>query len=516
MKNIVVIGGGTAGWLAALYSKKNFPEHNVILIESSKVGILGAGESTTPPIVKMLEDLNIPVSLLVKETKATIKNTIKFTNWSSEKYYYNSFAFKNNYLNQNNLNSYISEDWNGVSAHNIISTKMNENITEADFIGNLSEKGMTLMRVDDFTNRQTGTSDNLHADAFYALHVDARRLASLFSRIGKERGIKHIDAFINNFAVDENSNIKEIILDDGQIVKSDFIFDCSGFARLVIGKLYKSKWKSFSHILPMKKAIPFFVEIEDEKQIVPYSESIALNYGWMWRVPLQHRFGCGYVFDSDRISLDDAKKEVEEFVGHEINPPKIFDFNPGSFEEIWINNCIALGLSAGFIEPLEATALLQFQETIEALFKNKDKIFSNDKEYKNKFNKKYNDQIDSTIDFVYLHYITDKTNNDFWLNFTKNNPMPKSLKEKLYYLNNDMLFQDVAGHNGTDMFDVENYYIVSRGTKQLNINNINKHYDKYNLKNALNDWNSQKTIRDEHSSSYMSHIDVLKFWGGLS
>jgi tryptophan 7-halogenase len=512
-KNIVIVGGGTAGWLTALYSQKNFPEHKTILIESSKIGILGAGESTTPPLVKMLEYLDIPVSLLIKETKATIKNTIKFTNWSADSdYYYNSFSFKNNHMNHKNIDY---ENWSGIPLHHIISMEMNEKNTEFDFIGNLVENNITLFRENEFKNRQMGEISNLYSDAFYALHVDARLLADLFRKIGKDRGIITIDAVVDNFNLNQSGDIESIKLDTGEVVGSDFVFDCSGFARLIIGNLYKSKWKSFSHILPMKKAIPFFVDIKDSSEIVPYSESIAMNYGWMWKVPLQHRYGCGYVFDSDYISVDDAKIELENKVGHEINVPKVFDFDAGSYSDIWINNSIALGLSAGFVEPLEATALLQFQETIEKVFINKEKLFINDKEYIKRFNKTYNDEIDSIVDYVYLHYMTDKTNTPFWKNFTINNKIPDTLSEKVYYLNNEMLMQDVAGHKNTNIFDTENYFVVARGINLINKENMHKNYIKYNLSSIVDKWKEHKVMQTEMYGSYKNHSTVLKTFGGL-
>ena len=513
MKEVSVIGGGTAGWLTALYAKKNLPDCNITLIESSNIGILGAGESTTPPLVKMLEYLEVSVEELVKNTKATIKNTIKFTNWSSDNdYYYNSFSFKDNHLNHKNLDI---DGWSGVPAYQTISSEMNEKNTDFDFIGNLVEDNITLFRIDDFKNRRQKELNNLYSDSFYALHIDARRLADFLKKIGTERGINTIDGLVSEFDLNEDKDITYIHLEDGRSIKTNFVFDCSGFARLVIGKLYMSKWKSFSNMLPMKKAIPFFVDVKDESEIVPYSETIAMEYGWMWKVPLQHRWGCGYVFDSDFISVDDAKIELEKKVGHEINIPKVFNFDAGSYEKIWINNSIALGLSAGFTEPLEATALLQFQETIEKIFNNKEQLFMNNKEYKNNFNKTYNDEMDSIVDYVYLHYMTDKTNNLFWKDFTINNKIPDSLIEKIYHLNNGMLFQDIAGHKNTNIFDSENYFVVARGINLLNKKNVNKNYIKYNLENVLDKYNYQKDIRNKEKDYYIKHSNVLKIFGGL-
>ena len=146
-----------------------------------------------------------------------------------------------------------------------------------------------------------------------------------------------------SFNTNENGNVTGINCKNN-VIDADFVFDCSGFKRLLIGKHYGSEWKSYTENLPADKAFPFFLSHEQVgKGVVPYTNAIAMKYGWMWVTPLQHRYGCGYVFDSSYITVEDAKKEVEEYFGFEVNPPKpglFFEFNPGMYKNVWIKNCI--------------------------------------------------------------------------------------------------------------------------------------------------------------------------------
>jgi tryptophan halogenase len=191
-----------------------------------------------------------------------------------------------------------------------------------------------------------------------------------------------------------------------------------------------------------------------------------MDYGWMWQIPLQHRYGAGYVFDSDFISEDDAKKEIDSLVGFEVESPRTFCFDAGNYKDIWINNCLAIGLSSGFLEPLEATSIWQAILNLEKFFSNPYNLFSRDKKLKELYNKRFVEETQAIVDFLYLHYITDKDNTEFWKNFTRNNKMPEKIKY-LMEINNSRII-NFKDFDQTILFLYFDYIKVMDGNNILN------------------------------------------------
>jgi tryptophan halogenase len=416
--NIVVAGGGTAGWLTALYAKKVFPKSKVTVIESEEIGILGAGEGSTPILWALLNHLDISIASLIKNTGATVKNSVKFTNWTSDGgYYHNPFQSSfSGMMDENFTHTHFSEpDFNFQHIYGALDGK---NLKDYSMMERLSEKKLVPFT---FIN---GLPSNL---SVASIHFNARDLAIHLRKIAESRKIKRVEGIIKKINADETGTIKSLTVNDNEIAL-DFVFDCTGFQRLIIGKFFNSQWNSYKHILPAKKAIPFF-DPTDEDNLPPYTEAIAMNYGWMWKIPVQGRYGCGYVFDSDFISDDQAKKELDDFVGYEVSSPRTFSFEPGSFEKVWINNCLAVGLSSGFVEPLEATSIMQSIFLLKEFLKNKSNITTNSQLSRDKINNLYKAQTEGIVDFLYLHYVTNKNNTEFWSNFTKNNKMPKKISD---------------------------------------------------------------------------------------
>lgn len=517
MKNLVIVGGGTAGWLTALYAQMMFPKENIVLVESKDLGILGAGEGSTPNLIFLLDFLDIPLSKVIKETNATIKNGVKFTNWSSKNDYYYSGLFSDIFSNlgwdSSDLNHLVGgyNLFESPSASNFISFLNEKKLIDYDFVAKISDKNKIPLRF----NQQFRNLDPIHSFdrmANISLHFDARMLAKLLFDVGQERGIKRIEGNLTNIIANNNGEITNIHIDTGDNLEVDFIFDCTGFHRAIIGKFYKSEWISAAKHLPMKKALPFFLENKDEKNIKPYSEAIAMDYGWMWRIPLQHRVGSGYVFDSDRISIDDAKIEVEKFLGQEVFPPKIFSFDPGYFKTIWVKNCLAVGLSSAFMEPMEATSIWQAIGELQIFFTQRQLIFNRNQKYINMFNKRFEKDIHDVIDFIYFHYVTDKTNNSFWINFTKENEMPSGLEEKLFLLQEGVL----VPYYCQNMFGADNYYAVAKGNNILNIQNIKEIYN-HNHLFELNSLNKNKNyMKEQVAQTMIDHYEFLQYMKGIN
>ena len=421
-RNIVIVGGGTAGWLTALFAKKYFYKCNVTLIESQEIGILGAGEGTTPHFINFLKAIDIPLSDLFKHAKATVKNGIKFTDWNGdgEHFFHPFWSYEQAQVQENR---YLLA--------NFAST--NSSLDPVCYVANISEnyrvpfvpKSVSL----DGKNTWESRYEKL---ANYGVHFDARELANFLSSVGEQRGVNRVFSEVVGTLTDVDGYIEALELKTGERIPCDFVFDCTGFARLFIGKHFNTKWKDYKDYIPNDRAIPFFIDTTNEQNpLPPYTEAIAMKYGWVWKIPVQGRYGCGYVFDSSLISDEEAIAELEEkFPVASINR-KGFSFKAGCFEQVWVKNCMAVGLSAGFIEPLEATNLWVTVDQLSYLRESIAGVFSRDTEISKTFNE-VTLQFNTTIlEFLTLHYITQRRDTVYWSNAQakKNKPVVRDIIE---------------------------------------------------------------------------------------
>lgn len=506
-KNIVVLGGGSAGWMTALFVKKNMPDANVTLIESSSIGILGAGEGTVPYFVKFLNDIGITADLLIKRTNATIKNGIKFTNWNgSNDFYHNNFKIKNPHASIYEYNN--PETFNKYPLLSNFALEYND-IKNFDLASQLSNKNRVPFFREEITKILLDSSFGA-----VAMHIDALALANLLKDVGVSRGIKVIDGKFADLSVDEKYNIKKIILEDGRKINSDFVFDCTGFARIIIGKFFKSKWKSYSDKLLVNSAIPFFIPMDDT--LPSHSEGVAMKYGWLWKTPLQHRFGCGYTFSSEMVSYDDAVQEIENYLGFKPHYPRgdkgPFTFNAGVYEETWIGNCIAIGLSSGFIEPLEATAMMMVGLSLELAFLDPYALFTNNNFIRNRYNKRVSKLNQEVFDYVYFHYMTKRNDTDFWKFYSNDKNSPEYIQNIIESWQHSI--PTIEDFEGNKLFGWLGYFVVGNGINRLNkkliIDSYHKNgtHDKY-INQFLTVQNNIKDIVNR-SVSHKEAIAILK------
>lgn len=508
MKNIVIVGGGTAGWLTALSARKRYPKEQITLIESTEVGILGAGEGSVPDLISILNFLNIKIADLIKETGATIKNGIRFRNWANDgSEYFHSFKKNEDIEINKSLKLFdIEKNFSDIPIDEIIAMAQNKrDISKIDAIA-IANNNVPFVQKENSSKPKFKDFDMYNR---FSIHFDARLFAKFLSNIGLSRGIKLLDAKVLSLETDAEDNIIRIHTDKAGAINSDFVFDCSGFFRLITGKHYKAKWISFSKHLPAKKAIPFFLDI-DKENIEPYTDSIAMNYGWMWKIPLQHRYGCGYVFDSDFITEEEAKQEVESYLGQKIISPKTFSFDPGHYEKIWNKNTIAVGLSSGFVEPLEATSIMQQIHSLKFIFSPTKDIFEMNEAHIKLVNDRYTQDCEEVLNVIYLHYMTDKTNNDFWKNFTINNEIPESLKSDISDVNNY-----IHKESANNFFKSRSYYTIMDGNNIIDRNAMQKLYkeklEKYN--SLFEKENKEKT---QEAKKFISHSEFIKYFGGFN
>lgn len=395
----VVVGGGTAGWLTALYLNKNFPNDSVTVVADSQLGILGAGEGTTPQFVEFIRRLDIPISDLFEKCSATMKLGIKFTNWNGDNDYY---------------------------FHR-------------------------------FTNNG------------YALHFDASQLAEYFKSVALSRGVEYIDDNVQSIRTKDNRiDMLRMVREN---ISADFVFDCSGFKRLIIGGHYNIKWNDYSNTVPVKRAIAFQLPNEEYP---PYTEAIAMKYGWIWKIPVRGRFGCGYVFDSDMTTTEEATKEIKKLFGNKVKILRTFDFNAGSYELCCVENCIAVGLSANFIEPLEATSIWTQVFALERFGQLHEGLLDGDKQTISKYNDDVKLMNEEILSFIYFHYMSERVDTDFWSNFTYNNQMPSRIKDLIGVIEpTEDYFDSLTIKHRSNYFANMSWLSVGEGIKYFNTDYVN-------------------------------------------
>lgn len=440
-KKFVVVGGGTAGWLTALSIRQKFPTSDVTLIKSDEIGIIGVGEATTPNLVALLRSLEIDLTTVLLKTNGSIKNGIGFKNWNGDdKTYFHSFA----------------ENLSGFSIPNVFGADCFDY-----YIKHLIQEDLSF---DEYTyNTKLSTENKIDlGGTSWALHFDANLMSNHLEGIGLGRNINVIHGTIKEVNQDALGNVNSLSLDGGSLIDVDFAFDCSGFSRLIIGKLYNQKWISYDKYLPAKKAIAFWLEPEEDMR--PYTSAIAMKYGWSWNIPLLDRVGAGYVFDTDYITTADAINEMELYYGKKLEVRKEIDIDSGRYENVWVKNCIAIGLSSNFIEPLESTSLFLTVGQLNLISHFLNDIETLDETSIKLFNQVVSNNMENTLGFVWLHYLTKRTDTDFWKKFDTNYEMPEKLKTILPLIkSNNLKFLDTVDTKTSTSFGMYSYLQVGRG-----------------------------------------------------
>jgi len=484
--NISILGGGTAGWLTALFLKELLPNSNITLIQSKEVGIIGVGEATTPHIVNFLKTLKIDPIEIIKKTNGSVKNGISFENWNGDgqKYFH---GFKDNLIN--------------FSVKNIFDNNCYDFYIKNLIENNLSPKEFIYQTKISYENKIDLSNTN------WALHFDASMLANYLEHIGSSRNIKIIEGVYKTAELNENGFITALVLENNISIKTDLVFDCSGFSRLLIGKLYQSRWISYKQHLPMKKGIPFW--LETSKEIQPYTSCIAMKYGWIWKIPLQHRTGSGYIFDSDFINEDQALSEAEEHFGQKLKINKIIPFEAGRYEQAWIKNCISIGLSSSFIEPLESTSIWNTIIQLEMLrhFVNE---FQDPSENSIKlYNEIVANNMDDKLHFVYLHYLTKRNDSEFWKNFRNNYPPPKEFETRLELIKeNNLRYFDVEDTRTLSSFPLSSYLLIAKGLELFEKPIKNSGYN--SVYPAPNEYQLMINQYSKNAANHRDFLDSLK------
>lgn len=458
--NFTIVGSGTAGWITALFLSRNYPWANITVISSSDIGILGAGEGVTPHFSSFLNKVGIDVTDVIKYCKGTFKNGIKFTNWNGDtRSYFHPFR------DEGSFDAFKITDFDGSGVSAIALDRMvNANsLDECVFSAHASEKNLTKFTPNSQLARKSvlGHYDSLGT---FALHFDAVLLAKYLKRVAVSKRVRYIDDEVDKVITDEEGYINGLQTVSGDIYDTDFVFDCSGFKRLIIGKHFNAPFKSYKESLPVNKAMPFFID-HDNTNVPPYTEAIAMKHGWVWKIPVEGRFGCGYVYDSDLVSDEQILEEIKETFGENIESPRTFEFEAGYYETPWVKNCIAIGLSAGFVEPLEATSIMTSLLSLSEFIPNTLGNILKDEYYINRYNNNVAKINNDNFEFVFLHYLTKREDTEFWRSF-KDRPIPdgiqKFLEECKYTIPNTKFLRSI-----NEIFETNSWHCVAKGLRLL-------------------------------------------------
>jgi tryptophan 7-halogenase len=440
-KKVVIAGGGTSGWLAAAALGKLLGQNlDIKLIESEEIGRIGVGEATIPPLKTFHILLGIDERELMSSIQATFKLGIEFINWAKKgDNYFHSFGiagkdcwacdFQHFWLS--GLKKGINEPYPKYSPETVAAR------SEKMFMG--AEGGLN-----------------------YAYHLDAGLYAEFLKKHSIKHGVQHIEGMIKKVNIrQDNGYIESLTLMDGSVIEGDLFLDCTGFKALLMEGALNTSYEPYGHYLPCDSAVALQTELVRSPR--PYTQAIAHDWGWQWRIPLQHRVGNGMVYCSRYVSDDEALATLlGNLEGKPITEPRAFKYKTGRRSKGWNKNCVAIGLASGFLEPVESTSIHLAMSAILRLLK----LFPLDEIQKSnvdEYNKQFREEMDRVRNFVILHYhATQRDDTAFW-RYCRDMEIPPELAHRV------KLFRETGAVplQEKELFAVDSWVQVMMGQRIL-------------------------------------------------
>ncbi|MFL6657003.1 MAG: tryptophan halogenase family protein [Massilia sp.] len=437
VRNIVIVGGGTAGWMtAAAMSKLLGPTCRVQLVESDEIGIIGVGEATIPHINEFNAALGIDEDAFLRATQGTFKLGIEFVNWGEKgERYIHGFGR-------------VGQPSEALPFHHfwLRMAKLGKaSSLEAYSMNTAAPRQAKFMRA-----RPDMAGSPMH-DLVHAFHFDASLYAKFLRSFAEGHGVLRTEGKIAQVQQHATSgHIEAVVLEDGTRLAGDFFIDCSGMRGLLIEQTLKAGYEDWSHWLPCDRAIA--VPCASHGPLLPMTRSTAHSAGWQWRIPLQHRTGNGHVYSSGFMEQDQATTLLMQHLdGEALAEPRMVRFQTGRRKRSWVGNCVAVGLASGFMEPLESTSIHLIQTAISRIVSFFPHTGFDDTDIR-EYNLQTQLEYELIRDFLVLHYkATRRTDSDFW-NYCRTMSVPETLQRKMdlfasngrIYRQQDELFTEMS------------------------------------------------------------------------
>ena len=409
IRKVIIAGGGTAGWMsAALLSRTLGKVLDIQLVESDVIGTVGVGEATIPTLVRFHQLLKVKEQEFMAATQATFKLGIGFESWRDVgEDYIHSFGDTGR------------DHWSAGFQHFWLKGR------QRGLAGDFGDYCLELKAA-----LESRFAHIPSPGINYAFHIDATLYAQYLRRFSEKLGVRRVEGKIVEVGTHaESGYIESLTLDSGQRLEGDLFIDCTGFHGLLIERTLNTGYEDWSHWLPCNSAVA--VQTRSVGPAIPYTRSIAREAGWQWRIPLQHRTGNGIVYCNHFVDDDRAKSTLEDNLeGESLTEPRTIRFRPGSRREHWRRNCVAIGLSSGFIEPLESTSIHLIQRGIIRLLQTfpLNGIKQSDID---EFNQQTRFELEHIRDFIVLHYkVTNRRDTPFWLH-CRRMEIPDSLRHRI-------------------------------------------------------------------------------------
>ena len=394
---IVIVGGGTAGWIAACYYARfnQSLQNEITVIESSKIPIIGAGEGSTGIFTKIVNShfsqMGINEIDFLNKTKSTLKLGIRFKDWSGDG----------------------KEFLSPVQPTETTISSVDSHLLVSHILGDYADSSPSgyLMNNDYSTYSNSGTTIMGHS-----YHFDAKKVGEYFKEYAMKAGVKCVDTEVTSLNINKDTGELDSIETTIGNISADFWVDCTGFARVLIGPM-GGGWKSYEEYLPTNSAIPYIHQYENGESPKLETLAWAMPNGWMWQIPTQTRYGCGYVYSDNFTTYDKAVDELMKTTGRKIEPLRNIKFEAGRVKNFWSKNVLAVGLASGFLEPLQATSihstLIQL-ELFATHYFNSDLSKIDFKSSPIAYNQTIGKMWDDFRDLLQIHYITQREDSEFW------------------------------------------------------------------------------------------------------
>jgi tryptophan halogenase len=455
IKRILIVGGGTSGWIAAAYLNKFLDPSRcaITLLESPAIGTIGVGEATVPPLVAFLRMMGVSEDEFLRECHATYKLGIKFIDWNrgggtpGRDGIWHPFGPVGAPLLENLplFHHWLRERRAGRDDSDYTSYSLQA------LLGDMNRAPRTLRQGSVVT-----------AQGAYAYHLDARAFAAYLARLAVARGVRHLTDEVRGVHLDQRGFIQSVETAGRGRLSADLYLDCTGFAGLLIEKALGDAHIDWSNHLFCDQAV--VMPLPHTGAMPPYTQATALSAGWAWNIPLNHRMGTGYVYSSRFVSADDAARELIAHTGQDpdkSNPAQL-KMRIGRREHFWVKNCVSVGLAAGFLEPLESTGIYLIQRGVELLLDHFPDTQMN-AALSAHYNAQFGAEFEQVRDFIVLHYLLNRREDSGFWKANRHTAPPASLARTLEFYDQTGLLDWV----NPALFREPSFYAIASGFGRL-------------------------------------------------